>query len=336
MCTRITLKQAVNKFPDYILLKGNTKSTAQSYLCDLSQFCGYMSIKYPNIIYIETLKRNQILDYLSVLLQQVKTKKYCRSTFDRKTDSLIVFCKYLFDMGYMSVNLLNDFTYKRIKSRYVPDLGNDFNPYIFTEDELKKLVKTIICSTDANKYRDLAIFTMLIQLGIRRSTLLVTTWEDISFIKREILLHHVKDQRSTKVKITRELSDILENYQFVSGRKTGRVFISNEGNPLSNSAYNDIIRKYLKQIGAYQKGATGHSFRHTFITNALRNNINPEKIILYTGHRDISSLEPYKHLVPSDLTDVCVTVSMPFLNCLIRQNMKIKRSGYNADKKCSE
>lgn len=323
MNPRITLKRAVDKFPDYILLKGNTKSTAQSYLCDLSQFYGFMSVKYPNVVYVDMLNRNHVMDYLLALQRQVKNKKYRRSTFDRKSDSLIVFSKYLFEMGYLSVNLLNDYSYKRVKSHYVPDWENDFKPYVFSEDEIAELLNIIINSTDKNKFRDLAIFSMLIQLGIRRETLLVSTWEDIDFIKHEMILHHAKDKNTTKVKITEELITVLENYQFVSKRKTGRIFVSNKGTPLSYSAYNDIIRKYLKKIGAYQKGATGHSFRHTFITNALRKNINPEKIILYTGHRDISSLEPYKHFVPPDLTDVCVAVSIPLLSCLTKTKNKV-------------
>ncbi|CAB1244199.1 conserved protein of unknown function [Ruminococcaceae bacterium BL-6] len=326
MCNRITLKQAVEKFPDYILLEGNTESTIKAYSCDIKQFYSYMRAKYPNIVYIDSLKRNHISDYLLSILKKVKAKKCSCYTYDRKADSLIVFCKYIFENGYSSDNLLKSYKRKRMKNRYFADFKSDFQPYIFTEEELSKLINTIMDSNDQNKDRDLAIFMMLIQLGIRRSTLLEACWEDVSFEKKEMTLHHVKDQISTRVKITQELSDVLENYQFISGRKTGKIFISNEGNPLSKSAYNDVIRKYLKKIGAYQKGATGHSFRHTFITNAVRKNINAARIMRYTGHRDFSSLKPYLHLAPDDLNDVCVAVYSPLLVDALEKSKMRQRS----------
>jgi len=292
-------------------MEGNTRSTAQAYLCDLMQFKGFVSEKYKNLCYIESLQRNHIMDYILCLQKQVDKRKYARTTFDRKVDSLIVFCKYLVAMEYKNEYLMKGYQVKRIKRRYSADYQSDFNPYIFSDSELENIIRSIQNSSDKNKIRDIAIIEMLMELGIRRSTLLAARWEDFDFVEKTLILHHVKDQITTKVAITDNLCNTLQNYQFVSNRSIGNVFLSNKGTPLSNSAFNDLIKKYLTQIGAYQRGATSHSFRHTFITKALKQNISPYKIIKYTGHRDISSLKPYENLIANDLSDVCVAVCLP-------------------------
>ena len=312
MITKITLTKAIDCFPQHIRSDGNTQSTAQAYLCDINQFKIFINAKYKNLVYVESLSRNHVMEYIMYLQRQVDTKRFKRATFDRKCDSLIVFSRYLYDMGYKDEDILKTHHYKRVKSRYIKDTGNDFCPYIFSDDEINEIFLDISNSTDKHKYRNLAIFEMLVELGIRRSTLLVSSWEDIDFVDKTIILHHVKDQITTKVKISTNLCNTLQNYQFITNRSSGTIFISSKGTPLSNGAYNDLIKKYLTKIGAYQKGATGHCFRHTFIIKALKQNISPFKIIKYTGHRDVSSLKPYANLIADDLEDVCDAVVIPF------------------------
>lgn len=323
----LTVKQTIDKFPDYVCSLGNTESTAKAYLCDIMQFYGYIQEMHKNLIYIDNLKRNHFIDYFLCLQKQVIEKKYCRSTADRKTDSLIVFCSYLFEMGYTKENLLCGYKFKRIKQRFSKDYNNDFNPYVFNDKELEELIETIQKEKSNNKYRDLLIFEMLIELGIRRSTLLAASWEDVNFHEKAMTLHHVKDQLTTKVKISDNLCNALIDYQFVSNQNTGKILLSNKGTSLSPSAFNDTVTKYLKQTGTYKKGATSHSFRHTFITKAFKNNINEYKIIKYTGHRDISSLKPYENLIANDLEDLCIVTALPityFQNS--KENQNVNRS----------
>ncbi len=305
MNEKTTLRNAIDQFPQYLQMKGDTQSTAQAYLCDVKQFYIFIREKYKNLVYTDALNRTHLLSYFLYLQGKVDKREFKRPTFDRKCDSLIVFCKYLIAFSYTEENLLENYKYSRVKKGYNPDTEQDYNPYVLSEQELSQIFELIVNSPEKSKFRDLVVIQMLTELGIRRSTLLSAKWEDVDFTNKTMTLHHVKDKNTTKIKISEGLCDSLIEYQFVANRLSGKIVLSNRNLPLSCSAFDDLIKKYLFAVGAYQKGATSHSFRHTFITKALRNNMSPFKIIRYTGHQDVSSLKPYENLIPIDLDDIC-------------------------------
>ena len=127
--------------------------------------------------------------------------------------------------------------------------------------------------------------------------------EDINFARREMVLHHVKTKSITTIKIS-GLAFTLDRLSYITMKKIGYIFLSNKGNRLSESSYNDVIKKYVRLAKLEDKGVTGHSFRHTFVTELLRKNISPYKIIKYTGHKRPESLKPYESLIPKDCEDL--------------------------------
>jgi integrase len=91
------------------------------------------------------------------------------------------------------------------------------------------------------------------------------------------------------------------------------VFKSRQSNKLSKSAFNSIIVKWVNVSGIQKQKnykITAHTFRHTFITLCIRANIPDTKIIEYTGHKDINSLDVYKHLCTTDYNDIINAVNI--------------------------
>lgn len=302
--SKLTLIRAKERFENAIYLKNRAKSTVASYTTDYSQFLAFMKDEYPNIVYVNQLKKIHYLDYFHYLLDKVIENEIKATTMDRKRDSLIVFSRVLADYGYTEVDVLDGYTYKRVTGKYIKELKCEFNPYILTDDDKEAILNAVIYSRNCNKYRDLAIIQTLCETGIRRSTLLQIKFEDINFGRREMVLHHVKTKNITTIKISKALAYTLDELSYMTGKKKGYIFQSNKGGQLSNSAYNDVIEKYVSLSNLKDKGVTGHSFRHTFITEQLRNNISPYKIIKYTGHKRPESLKPYESLVPKDCEDL--------------------------------
>lgn len=180
---------------------------------------------------------------------------------------------------------------------------NIFNPYILTDIEIATILKSIMMSSDDNKYRDYTIILMLAEFGCRRSTVLSVQWEDINLITHEIMLRHPKDKKCTYVPMSQNFEKALQKYMFISKQKTGAIFLSNKNSRLSDTAFNQMMHKRIKQSGLDDTKITSHSFRHTFITKCINKNINPYKIIRYTG-TELESLEPYYNYKTSDLIDI--------------------------------
>jgi site-specific recombinase XerD len=302
--SKLTLIRAKERFENYIHQKRKAKSTATAYLTDYSQFQVFMKDKYFNITYVHQLTKQHYLDYFDYLFSKSKNGEIKAITMDRKRDSLIIFSRFLLENGYTDVDVLDSYSYKRITGKYVKDLECEFNPYILTDDDKEAILKSIIDSRGSNKHRDFAIMQILCETGIRRSTLLQIKWEDINFARREMVLHHVKTKNITTIKISEGLALTLDRLSYITMKKIGYIFLSNKGNRLSESSYNDVIKKYVRLAKLEDKGVTGHSFRHTFVTELLRKNISPYKIIKYTGHSRVESLKPYEALIAKDCEDV--------------------------------
>ena len=290
---KLKLTEANRYFENYISNKNNSQSTAIAYLTDYKQFVSYMQTNYKKVIYVSQIKPFHIMEYLSELTKKVHNKEIKIATKDRKFDSLVVFFEFLKSVELVDENIVRNFEYIRTKSKYSKEKECEFNPYILTTSDKEKILSLIINSKSSNKYRDLAIIQTLMETGVRRSTLLEMKWQEINFKDKIMQLHHVKTKNLTTVKISDSLCETLLDLKYVSNGKWGYIFTSNKGGQLSNSAYNEIINKYIKLARLDGKKVTGHSFRHSFITEQLSNNISPYKILKYTGHKRTDSLKPY-------------------------------------------
>jgi len=70
----------------------------------------------------------------------------------------------------------------------------------------------------------------------------------------------------------------------------------------SYRAIQNAVSSYAKKAGI-QKKVMFHSFRHYFITHLLKKGWSHNEIVKVTGHKSISSVSSYDHVLSSDLKD---------------------------------
>lgn len=108
------------------------------------------------------------------------------------------------------------------------------------------------------------------------------------------------------------LVNALSDYAMTLKVRTGKVFTSNKADSLSNTAFNDIIRKYINKSGLKDKkdfNITSRTFRHSFITDLVIKDVPLDKISSFTGHKDINTLQIYTHLKTDDLKGVASLIA---------------------------
>jgi integrase len=81
----------------------------------------------------------------------------------------------------------------------------------------------------------------------------------------------------------------LDDYVF---RKQGRSYRQIENK----------IKTYAKKAGI-TKNVVPHNFRHNFVTQLKRMGYSEDKIKKLTGHKSVSSLSAYDHVLPSELKE---------------------------------
>lgn len=294
----ITIKESIELFGNHLIMIGKAKSTAIAYTGDINKFYNYIKENFNNRCYVANLTISDINHFQHFILKL----GYKENTIDRKFDSLKVYFKYLKDYQFVEKNLLENFHFFR-KKNSITDKDN--YPNVLEWDDINLIVNSARAQLSNRTYRDIAILELLKSTGCRRDTVLTLKWSDISFMRNEITLIHKKTKNKTTVKMSPSLSEALKDLYNENTHKEFYVFVSQKGNQLGKDAFNRLIRKYVNLSGVKKSFTiTSRTFRHSFITHLVRNDVPLIKIAMYTGHKDLDTLKIYTHLVASDTSDI--------------------------------
>ncbi len=308
---KITINQAIKEFPNFLYIKGKTKSTMKAYIADLKIFREFMKENFRSKYLIEEITRSDIVFYQTFLIDKVKEGKYKKVTADRKFDSLKVFYDYLEHYGHIKDNFLKEFSFTRAKGAYDKENAVLYIPEFLEPNEIDRIIQSAKSTRTCNTLRDICILELLRSTGCRRCSVLDLKWEDINLFNETILIKHQKTKNTSILPLSERLKDALTDYMKTQKAPSGYVFKSNKGNPLSMTAFSQVIKKYVTLSGLENKKdfeITAKTFRHSFITLLVRKNIPLEKIARYTGHKDVNTLKVYTHLKTDDLNDISLLV----------------------------
>ncbi len=295
--SRITLKKSLPLFANALSARKLAPSSISAYVADLSLFDNFIA-EYTSKAYVKDINRVDITNYQNHLLKSV----YKKNTVDRKFDALKVYFRFLFDNAFIPNDLLKNFVFKRSKNAFSKDEDNTIN-YLEMDlvEEIVDYARFI--KGNVHKYRDIAILELLKTTGCRRDTVLTIDWSDVNFSKGEITLKHLKTNSVGKVKMAPGLKDALMDHYNATINPSSCVFRSQKGGNLSKDALAGVIDKYAVLSGVQRQvdfKITTQTFRHSFITFCVVNNVPLAKIALITGHKDLDTLKYYTHLVSKD------------------------------------
>ena len=80
------------------------------------------------------------------------------------------------------------------------------------------------------------------------------------------------------------------------------IFSTSNGTPIDARNFNHHLK--LLCIKAGIRSITSHVFRHTFITNAVKNNVDPRLLKRIVGHSSVEVADAiYTHLAVNDLRE---------------------------------
>lgn len=290
---KMTMIKTLDYFRNELAVRKMKGSTIQAYMSDLNQFREWLRdiSKKP---YVDQIDKMDISKYRKYLLDL----DYKGTTIDRKYDSLSAFFGYLKDFEIIERNPTEGLNHKRSKEVFSKKENNTRRHL-----ELEQVNRIIECARETeNKqsFRDVAILELLKSTGCRRDTVLNLDWSNINFQKEEIVLNHEKTGTVGHIQMSKSLLEALENlyvHQF-NADKIGPVFRSQKGNKLSENSFSKMIRKYAINSGVQSEvnfTITSSTFRHSFVTHCLNENIPDEFIVQVTGHKNKNTLNYYAH-----------------------------------------
>lgn len=273
--------------------KSLSTKTIEAYKTDLRQFSAFNQ-KITNKTDTDIFSKENMKAYLQNIAHfQPKTIK-------RKIASLKAMLNHL---EYENNDFINPFRKMKVRLKEPQIL-----PTVMTIDEIKKILlfmnKTLNDNKRQDRYlykaqiRNLAIIELLFATGIRVSELCKLRERDVD-LKYGIIKVYGKGSKERIIQICHaETMAVLKScYAAYKGqiKDNGNFFINRLGLPLSTQSVRLLVKDNVMKAGLTKK-VTPHTFRHTFATLLLEEDVDIKYIQNLLGHTSIITTQIYTHV----------------------------------------
>jgi len=278
---KITFEQAFTLFEQDKRAEGIADKTLFSYLYHYKIYAKYI----PPQTDVTTITQ---LDIKRMVLQ-LADKGLSRNSVRSYTATLKTFFHWCRDEG------LSDIDVKLYK-------GEETIPATYTEEELKKLLRRpdLTCCT-FGEFKAYTIVNLLINNGVRASTVRNIKNKDVYLEQNVIYLRHMKAKKTIAIPMSISLKELISQYmQFRGGFDDDYLFPDKEGNQMTESCLRKTIVRYNESRGVKRHGI--HMFRHTFARMYLVNlHGDALKLQKLLGHSTLDMTKHYVKIFDEDL-----------------------------------
>ena len=149
------------------------------------------------------------------------------------------------------------------------------------------------------------ILSIQVRIGLRIGELIALRWQDIDWGSRRITIAGKGGSLDT-VPIP---TDVRNTLWGLRGRHPERVFVQDNGEPMTYSGVDSAWGRALKKAGVTDLHL--HDLRHTAATRLLSKSQNFRLAQKLLRHRDIRSTLRYAHALDEDLRDALEATESP-------------------------
>ena len=176
-----------------------------------------------------------------------------------------------------------------------------------TQDELLKF-KNYIDTKASLEYQ--VIFYILIDTGLRRSSIANLLISDINLDEQSIIPSHTKEHNEIKVYFGNKTKCLISTFiESKKKLKSKYLFPSKDSQkPIKPIAITLNFIAIKNKLGI--TSISPHRLRHYFGTNLIRNNVNPEIVRKLLGHSSLKMTQRYIDLNDKDLKTISVNYSI--------------------------
>lgn len=277
MANPVKLRDAYQKFQDFLKSKNRASATILAYGKDIDQL----------ISFLNELKKQHIHEVTSEDIQAFLTtlngKGYTPKSLSRKLNSTRTFYRYL----KINEMVTDD------PSLLVKHPKYELNPpRILTPLEYRALRDA--ASSDPRIY---AIIEILLQTGIRIGELANLRMEDVA--ENTLHIRPYEGHPAREVPLNKRAKEALKRY--INTRphtQDDHLFITKTGKPFLVRNIRDAVERYFRKAGI--ENAKINDLRHTFVAHHLKHGVSIVFLSKILGHKRLSSTERYLQYVPDN------------------------------------
>lgn len=274
MAQPIKIRDAHQKFQDFLKSKNKASATILAYGKDIDQL----------ISFLEELDQRDVdavkSDHIQAFLTSLQAKGYTPKSLSRKLNSTRTFYRFLKVNEYVTDD----------PSLLVSHPKYELNPpRILSPLEYRALRDS--ASADARIY---AVIELLLQAGIRIGELANLRMNDVK--DSTLIISSFEGHAAREIPLNKRAKDALKRY-FDARAKTEdtHVFVTKTGKPFLVRNIRDAIERYFKKAGV--ENAKINDLRHTFVAHHLKQGVSIIYLSKVLGHKRLSSTERYLQYV---------------------------------------
>jgi len=278
--------EAFSKFERDCNIRNLRPATIKYYKNELSSFMKSVEkigINKP----MTQLTKKDIEDVILHLKANIKTV-----SINTRIRALKSFFNFLHKNKLISKNPMTNIKQLRSRQRLIETLD---------DTEIEKVAKTIKNQNSFIGVRDLAIFILMIDTGIRLSELTGIEVDDIRGNK--IIIKKTKNLLERTAYLSKRTQELLQRYLMIRGKlDTNILFVNIDNGPLKPRGIQNRFEKYKEQC-KLTKQFSPHILRHTFAKNSIINGMDAFTLAKLLGHSDITVTRRYVNLWGDDLEE---------------------------------
>jgi integrase/recombinase XerD len=284
----------VIKFKECLKLKNYSKKSIDSYWQTIIRYILWMENNQNKTL--KEITREDILAY-NIYLKETNLKP---NSIERYLNSVRQFFKWLEQESYIFINPCDNLIIPRAKQSL---------PVVLTEKEINRLIQTPNVSTPQG-IRDRAILETLYSTGLRIGELIDLTIFDIDTASGFVRVNKGKGGKDRFAPLTKAACHWLKEYvtnvrpKFTKNQpRENHLFVGAcWGRKIHPHILTPLISDYAKKAGI-KKRVIPHTFRHTFATHLLDNDVDIFKIQQLLGHSRATTTQRYTKVSPKQIKE---------------------------------
>ncbi|RJR24118.1 hypothetical protein C4578_03530 [Candidatus Microgenomates bacterium] len=274
MNNSITIKDASEKFSEFLKNQKRASATILAYTNDIAQLAKFLEGKGV----AATTAVNQPL--LEEFKENLNSRGYTAKSVSRKINSIKTFFRFLKTEGYIETDPAVSVAHPKYEVK---------PPRVLSKLEYRALRDA--CRGDA---RISAIVELMLQTGIRIGEVANLNLED--YKGDEIVIKPYESHEGRTIPLNKAAKEALEKYLKERPEvKENAIFVTKTGRPFLIRNIRSSIERYFELAGI--KDAKVNDLRHTWVYHHLAAGTPLITISKLAGHKRLSTTEKYLKLL---------------------------------------
>jgi len=294
---RLTLKNALLVFCQYMEDSGLAKRTLSRRMCDMNIF--FMFLKREKITDVRDIGPGVITCFFKSLTTMVTARRKRPFSANSKS-TLLATLKQFFRSLYVNELILEN-PFRKVDIRIKIE---EKRRIIMTPDEMARFLDSITLDQPLG-LRDRTIFELMYSSGLRASDVVTINREDVNLKEGIILIRQGKGKKDRVIPVHKVALKFLTLFLIESRSKQGPLFHSMYKQArLSSSSINNRFIHWLKKAGLYRCNLSSHCIRHSTAVHLLAGGADLRYVQELLGHESIETTVLYTHELVDNLKKI--------------------------------